>query len=382
MTLALSHRDRSTIGFHYKDLARKYLKSFLGVSNSIQDQYEIFLGSNASSLLAILARKYVSLLSDEDEIVIAEHNHEANITPWVELAKASGAKIRWWGIGKSINVFLSSRTRIVALSHASNVLGCVYDIRHISELARCASDGKARVVVDGVAAVPHRPALMAESGVDWYVISCHKCFGPHIGALCGRVNAVKECNGTLCQSSVTMQVLSDSTDIYNSWECGTVNYEACAGVLGLGVYLQLLVSMKQELPCPLAQTLSVDTITKAYEKIWSIEAVTKYYLLNYLYSCPNVQVLEEPGIKKASYDRLPIISFVHKTLNSLSIVQWCSQHMITCRNGIFLSTKVLEHFRVHDMDNGIVRFSLAHYNTLMEVEHVIAVLSEMEGWSS
>jgi selenocysteine lyase/cysteine desulfurase len=381
MTLALSHRDRSTVGLRYKELARNSIKSLLGISSSIQDQYVTFLGPNASSLLATLARKYINLLSNKDEIVVAEHNHEANITPWIEVAKKTGAKIRWWGIGKPINLSLSSRTRIVALSHASNVLGCVYDIRHMSELARYTSDGKARVVVDGVASVPHRPALMADSGVDWYVLSCHKCFGPHLGALCGRISAVKECDDALRQSGIKRQAIADCTDNYHHWENGTVNYEACAGVLGVDVYFQRLASMTQDLPCSFASSISVDTVLKAYERIWSIEASSKFILLNYLHSCPNVHVLEEACVEVCSRDRLPIISFVHETLSSLSIVQWCSKHNITCRNGRFLSSKVLEHYQVCNVDDGVVRFTLAHYNTPTEVQHIIATLKVMDGWS-
>jgi selenocysteine lyase/cysteine desulfurase len=379
MTLALSHRDRSTLGHRYKKLARNSIQSLLGISSSKQDQYVTFLGPNASSLLATLARNYTNLLSNRDEIVVAEHNHEANINPWIELAKKTGAKIRWWGIGKPINLSLSSRTRIVALSHASNVLGCVYDIRHISELARYASDGNARVVVDGVASVPHRPALMADSGVDWYVISCHKCFGPHLGALCGRIDAAKECDDALHQSEIKRQAITDCTDIYHHWENGTVNYEACAGVLGVDVYFQRLASLTQDLPCSFASSISVDTVLKAYERIWSIEASSKFILLNYLYSCPNVHVLEEACVD--SRDRLPIISFVHETLSSLSIVQWCSKHNIICRNGRFLSRKVLEHYQVFNVDDGVVRFSLAHYNTPTEVQHIIATLKDMDGWT-
>eukprot|EP00590_Aulacoseira_subarctica_P004283 CAMPEP_0172431836 /NCGR_PEP_ID=MMETSP1064-20121228/60208_1 /TAXON_ID=202472 /ORGANISM="Aulacoseira subarctica , Strain CCAP 1002/5" /LENGTH=770 /DNA_ID=CAMNT_0013178757 /DNA_START=109 /DNA_END=2418 /DNA_ORIENTATION=- len=167
MTLALSHRDRSTVGAWYKDTARKCFKSFLGVPPSHYDQFALFLGSNATSLLATLAQKYTLMLSNEDEIVIAEHNHEANIVPWLEAAKVSGAKILWWEIGKPIQLVLSSRTRIVAISHASNVLGSIYPIRQISELVHVVTCGKARVVVDGVAAVPHRPASMMDAGVDW-----------------------------------------------------------------------------------------------------------------------------------------------------------------------------------------------------------------------
>jgi selenocysteine lyase/cysteine desulfurase len=381
MSIALAHRERSTVSLRYKELARKSLKSFLGIPSAIQDQYVTFLGPNASSLLATLARNYVNLLSNEDEIVVAEHNHEANITPWIEVAQKTGAKIRWWGIGKPIHLFLSSRTRLVALSHASNVLGCVYDIRHISDLARCASNGKARVVVDGVASLPHRPACMADSGVDWYVISCHKCFGPHLGALCGRVNCVEECDDALRQSGMMIQALADYTNSYYHWENGTVNYEACAGVLGVGVYFERLASMRQDLPCSLASSLSFDIVLKAYEKIWSIEASTKCILLNYLHSCPNVNVLEEAGVEVCSRDRLPIVSFVHETLSSLSIVQWCSKHNITCRNGRFLSGKVLEHYHVCNVDDGVVRFSLAHYNTPTEVQHIITTLKDMDGWS-
>ena len=321
MRTSLAHRHRDVIGSYSKASARQTLLSILGANNDDSHQngiddmnntfttkknncntqilvnensydvdkhhgsfhnhippidasqtHALFLGANASMLLHTLAKKYIDsgLLSSKDEIVIAEHNHEANIIPWLQVSKVIGATVKWWRCdieGKNLNDskstkrkssleiqsihqldrVLSKRTKIVAMAHASNVLGQVYDVEKICEHIRSTTMGNARVVVDGVAAVPHRFANVKKLNVDWYVISCHKLFGPHIGALCGRNEAIQEiekkeinkqkkltvdCNRTHIYQPELKKSAGGSYDFerwYKEWEVGTISYEACAG---------------------------------------------------------------------------------------------------------------------------------------------------------
>ena len=219
MVDALSYRNRSTIGNKAKQDARSVLLTILGAhsgrrcgeKNKKQDEsHLIFLGSNATTLLENLAQKYLesSFLRGDEEIVIATDNHLANVTPWINLASNTGAKIKWWLCTGQLSSFssfncdtettstdlsslLTPQTRIVALSHCSNILGAINDVKRIAiEIkARCPH---ARIVVDGVALVPHAFADLEDSEIDWYVVSCHKLFGPHLGGLCGRSEAVEE----------------------------------------------------------------------------------------------------------------------------------------------------------------------------------------------
>ena len=279
---SLSYRHRDKVGAQSKAYARQTLLAIVGVTcddddapiTNDNDDYQsssksiyshaVFLGSNASSLLNLLAQKYMDsgLITNQDEIVIAEHNHDANIIPWLALAKRTGAKVRWWKCInhpsavnsnqsdytstsstsfesnqsiQSLTEVLTPSTKIVAMAHASNVLGQLYDIQSIALHIKSVTSRKARVIVDGVAAVPHRFTNLRESCVDWYVISCHKLFGPHLGALFGRFDAIEDIQNNLESSQVHTlaknamyknETIPENRNVdiegwYKQWEIGT-----------------------------------------------------------------------------------------------------------------------------------------------------------------
>ena len=103
--------------------------------------------------------------------------HEANIGPWVNLSRRSGAKLSWWYPGadgsagelSELEQILTKDTKIVALCHVSNLLGEIIDLPTIVKLVRSKASRDCQIVVDGVAYAPHRPIKVSEWGVDWYV---------------------------------------------------------------------------------------------------------------------------------------------------------------------------------------------------------------------
>ena len=134
-------------------------------------------GSSSTQLLATLGSCFDVLHSVGDEIVVQRAGHEANIGPWVNLARRSGAKLSWWypGAGGSagelseLEQILTKDTKIVALCHVSNLLGEIIDLPTIVKLVRSRASRDCQIVVDGVAYAPHRPIKVSEWGVDWYV---------------------------------------------------------------------------------------------------------------------------------------------------------------------------------------------------------------------
>jgi len=149
-------------------------------------------------------------------VVVCEAAHEAHIAPW--LRRASEA--RWWRLGEDIEALVAlvdERTSLVALPHASNVTGNVYDVEAAARAVRD-KNPETLIVVDGVALAAHRRPVCAEA--DAYVVAFHKCFGPHLAcaALSPRFAALRGSP--------------------RRWELGTVSAEACAGVAALGKYLE------------------------------------------------------------------------------------------------------------------------------------------------
>ena len=134
-------------------------------------------GSSSTQLLATLGSCFDVLHSVGDEIVVQRAGHEANIGPWVNLSRRSGAKLSWWYPGadgsagelSDLEQIVTENTKIVALCHVSNLLGEIIDLPTIVKLVRSRAARDCQIVVDGVAYAPHRPIKVSEWGVDWYV---------------------------------------------------------------------------------------------------------------------------------------------------------------------------------------------------------------------
>lgn len=143
----------------------------------------VAIGPSTSQMLANLATTHAPLIAPNDVIVVHQACHEANAGPWVRLAQATGAQLRWWSVdaaqptcGSSedaLAAVLCPSTRIVAITHVSNLLGAVTDVPRIVQLVRSIAP-RARVVVDGVAYAPHLPVDVAAWDVDWYAFSSYK----------------------------------------------------------------------------------------------------------------------------------------------------------------------------------------------------------------
>ncbi|MGH8867346.1 MAG: cysteine desulfurase-like protein [Actinomycetes bacterium] len=148
----------------------------------------VVLGPNMTTLTYRFATTLAGTWQPGDEVVVSRLDHDANVRPWVQLADRVGALVRWAEVDletgelpvSQYERLLGSRTRLVAVTAASNVLGTRPDVRAIADLAHAAD---ALVYVDGVHATPHTPVDMAALGADFYATSAYKWSGPHVGAV-------------------------------------------------------------------------------------------------------------------------------------------------------------------------------------------------------
>ncbi len=433
MVDSLSYRHRSLIGTKSKEDARSVLMTILGGN---ADTHRIYLGANATSLFNTLAQIYLTnrFVSQADDIVIASENHIANVTPWKMVASLTGARICWWNrrhireeqraslanedaslivddssiLSTELDDLLTERTRIVCLSHASNILGSVRDIRSLCQKIRQKCP-RAQIIIDGVAAVPHVYANVSNLGVDWYIVSCHKLFGPHIGAMCVLKSAVND----IISSSRTVDLFGSNID-YKLLEVGTLNYEGCSGICGLGEYFSALggnlspldhpktiirhnstnyqmnklktgedPAQKRSLSCMEPHPkLSLELVVEAYRRIAIVENQCLNFILQQLRSCPHVRLIREGPFTNT----LPIVSFIHDHISATEIVKWCFQNNVVIRCGNFLTTELMQtEFDIHEHccrgdKEGIVRISSSHYNDINDAQILIRVLRTMEGW--
>jgi cysteine desulfurase family protein (TIGR01976 family) len=148
----------------------------------------VILGPNMTTLTYRLANTLARSWNEGDEVIVSRLDHDANIRPWVQAARRAGAAVRWADVDISTGELpagqyrelISERTRLVAVTAASNVLGTRPDVAAITALARAAG---ALSYVDGVHATPHGPVDVAALGADFYATSAYKWSGPHIGAV-------------------------------------------------------------------------------------------------------------------------------------------------------------------------------------------------------
>ena len=412
---SLANRHRRKSGSHAKTMARNTLLSILGTG---PENHCIFLGPNATSLLDLLSRKYVrsGFLGKGDEIIVATENHSANIDPWLEAAERVSGRVVFWHWQRSLPLsqlesIITPKTRVVAVSHASNILGELRDVKAICDTVKQVSKGRAHVVVDGVASVAHSYPAIESSGADWYVVSCHKLFGPHLGALCGQRSAIERIS---VDARDFRRLASESADkdemLYKSWEVGTINYEACAGIgYGLGEYFASLSrfasasvsSGSDHLQCDYevkdgSQTshectkesssfslVSSKQVRLAYQRIALAEEDIISPLLDFLRQNCHVQIIEDgPGRgENLSIGRIPIVTFCHANLHSDSIAQICQDMGIICRSDTFLSGDLFrQQLEYSGVKGNVVRFSFAHYNHIDETRRVVEALRSIDGW--
>lgn len=318
------------------------------------------LGSSSSTLLRMLADAYADAGGSRNVVVVAESGHEANVSPWLHLAKR-GWEVRWWHADsetgvctlESLQSLLDDRVRVVAFPHVSNILGGIEDVLPCVRAAQAAG---ARVVVDGVAFAPHLPMRVAEWGVDWYVFSTYKVFGPHMGALWGRHEALAELVGP--GHSI---VPADSVPY--KFELGGVNHEGCAGLNALRPYFAFLAG---------ASAFDRQAAVAAMDAVDALERPLTERFLDFLRSKP-VRIL---GRSDSGPGRLPILSFVHPNVPSKAIADVAAKHGIGMRWGNFYSYRLLERMGVPPT-TGVARVSFAHTNTMDEVEKLIAALDPL-----
>jgi cysteine desulfurase/selenocysteine lyase len=167
--------------------ARGDVARYLGVA----DPDEIVFTGGTTASINLLAHAYGGTLNPGDEILLSDLEHHSNIVPWQMLRERRGIVLRWLPVtdeGRldldALPRLVGARTRLIALTHVSNVTGAETDVGRVVETARRVG---ARVMLDGAQRVPHGPIDLPAFGIDFYAFSAHKVYGPNgIGALWGR----------------------------------------------------------------------------------------------------------------------------------------------------------------------------------------------------
>ena len=293
------------------------------------------------------------------EIVLSNLDHEANLAPWVQMAAWKGLTVKWWVPSKNtdsnpkleaedLRKLLGPKTRLVCCTHTSNILGTVTDIAALSRVIR-ESSPDALFCVDAVAYAPHAKVDVKAFGVDFYSFSWYKVYGPHVSMLYVSKRAQSQLE-TLGHYFKSRQTLEEMLGL------AAGNYECVQAVPKIIEYLE---------------GVGWKGIEEQEERIQEV-------LLKYLRSKPDViKIYGEPSSDRNL--RIPVISFRVKGQSSIGITDAIEARSdFGCRSGHFYSKRLCENvLGISDGDDGVVRCSLLHYNTVEEVEGLVKVLDEV-----
>jgi cysteine desulfurase family protein (TIGR01976 family) len=187
----------------------------------------VAFGPSATSLTYTVARTLAQRWRPGDEVVVSRLDHDANVRPWVQVAEAAGAVVRWAEFDPATGDLpagqytdlIGPRTRVVAVTAASNAIGTIPPVREIADLAHAAG---ALVYVDGVHATPHLPTDVAALGADFYVTSAYKWSGPHIAAVVA--------DPATWEPLMPAKLRPAPDGVPDRFEFGTQSFELLAGV--------------------------------------------------------------------------------------------------------------------------------------------------------
>ena len=326
---------------------------------------EIVFGNSTTALLQNLARAMHSQLSEGDEIIITVADHESNIGPWDRLQER-GVVLKVWPLNKEsmalelsdLAPLMSERTKLVCVTHCSNLLGSINPIREIADFVH---ERGARICVDAVAYAPHRAVDVQAFDVDYYVFSLYKTYGPHYALMYGK-------HDLLLELDPLYHYFYGKDKVPGKLEPGNPNYELAYSTCGIVDYLVALGEQAGE-----GGTIR-QKIEAAYGAITAQENALADRLLGYLRSRNDCQIVGQAQNRDSS--RVPTIAFRFDGREAGEICRAMDEEKIAIRFGDFHSRRLAEYLGLTD-HGGMLRVSMVHYNTVEEVDRMTAALDRI-----
>lgn len=315
---------------------------------------EVVFTSGTTSAINLAASSFGSLLSEGDEIVFSLIEHHSNIVPWQMLRDRQGVVLKVAPATEDgridydkLEELVTPRTKLIALTHVSNVTGAVTDVARVVSAARSVG---ARVLLDGAQAVPHGPVDVSGMGIDFYAFSGHKVYGPNgIGALWARRELLEEMPPFLGGGEMIRTVTIEETTYApppHKFEAGT---PPIAQAVGLGAATRWSMALDQE-----ATTAHVNRLTGR--------------ILDGLRDRPGIRVLGPLGLQ----GRAPVISFEVDTLHPHDVCTILDHHGVALRGGHHCAQPLMDHCDIV----GTTRASLMPYNDDSDVDALFEGLDD------
>ena len=331
--------------------ARKVVAQFLGAKSD-----EIIFTKSATESLNALAYSFGNAKADSrfhlnpgDRIVVSEMEHHANLIPWQQLAKRTGAELAWLSVTaegrldlSNISEVINEKTKIVALTHQSNVLGTINPINEIAKYVRARS---ALFILDACQSVPHIPISVQDLEIDFLAFSGHKALGPTgIGVLWAKSELLDEMEPFLFGGSMIESVtMTDAT-----WAPAPRKFEA--GVPNMAQAVGLAAALKYLSQIGMAKIAEHDAELTAY-------ALEKFSSLK------GIEIIGP----KENVDRGAVISFTTEGIHPHDLGQVLDQYGIAVRTGHHCAWPLMKKYGIA----GTTRASFYLYNDFADVDALI-----------
>jgi cysteine desulfurase family protein (TIGR01976 family) len=319
----------------------------------------VVFGSSTTSLTYLMARTLAAGWGPGDEVVVTRLDHDANVRPWVQVAAACGAVVRFAEFDRDTGELpvaefaelIGERTRLVAVTAASNAIGTRPDIAAIAALAHAAG---ALCYVDGVHATPHTPTDVTALGCDFYVTSAYKWSGPHLAALAA--------DPALLESLRPAKLMPSPDEVPERFEHGTPSFELLAGVSAAVGYLGTLAGSAAGSP----RQRVVAGLTAAAE----YETALFCRLVAGLADIPGCRMLPAPA------DRAPTVAFRLGDQHPQATAEALGERGVCVFAGDYYAYEYFTAMGLRD-SGGAVRASVYHYTSDEDVDRLLAGLRSL-----
>jgi cysteine desulfurase family protein (TIGR01976 family) len=347
--------------------ARQAFVDFLNAARS----EEIVFGLNMTSLTFNLSRALAQEWRAGDEIVLTRLDHDANISPWALAAEERGVTVRWLDFHpencmpalEQLPTLLTPKTRLLAITHASNAVGSVVNVRQATQMAHAAG---ALVYVDAVHYAPHGLVDVQALGCDFLASSTYKYYGPHLGVLYGKYEHLERL--------AAYKVRPAPSYTPGKWETGTPSFESIAGARAAVDYLASLAD--PELTAANAAASRREKLVSAMQRIQQYEMEISEKFLTGATAVPGLRVHGLTDIERLD-ERTPTFAVSLEGYTPAELAAKLAEAGIFVWDGHYYAIAVMERLGLLDK-GGLVRIGFVHYNRLDEVERLLAALRGLQ----
>jgi cysteine desulfurase family protein (TIGR01976 family) len=328
----------------------------------------VILGPNMTTLTYRLAETLSRRWGPGDEVVVSRLDHDANVRPWVQAAARRGATVRWAEVDTSTTELppaqygdlLSERTRLVAVTAASNVVGTRPDVAAIAADAHAVG---ALVYVDGVHATPHVPVDVGALGADFYATSAYKWSGPHIGTVVGRP--------ALLETLDPDKLAPAPPGVPGRFERGTAAFADLAGVTAA---VEHLASLGPDPNSP--DNPGIAAGSRRQRVLASMAAVEEYETLLFARLLGGLDAMEHVTSYGRAARRAPTAFFTVTGHSPRQVAEHLAVRRVNVWNGDNYAWELAGALGLRD-SGGAVRAGLVHYNDDDDVDRLLAAVGEL-----